>query len=57
MLNEGNYNLDYALNYFNLPLNLFKKLLHEISIYPFFEEEIRNNVKLLLGEEIVKKVK
>lgn len=57
VLNERNYNLDYALNYFNLPLNLFKKLLHEISMYPFFEEEIRNNVKLLLGEETVKKVK
>ena len=56
-LNESNYNLDYALNYFNLPLNLFKKLLHEISIYPFFEEEIRNRVKLLLNEETDKKVK
>ena len=57
VLNESNYNLDYALNYFNLPLNLFKKLLHEISIYPFFEEEIRNRVKLLLNDETDKKVK
>ena len=57
VLNESEYNLDYALNYFNLPLNLFKKLLKEISMFPFFDENIRNNVKELLNEDTDKKVK
>lgn len=57
VLNESKYNLDYALNYFDLPINLFKKLLKEIALFPFFDEETRTSVKELLNEETDKKVK
>jgi len=57
VLNECNYDKQLTLNYFNLPVCLFNKLLKEITIFTFFDENIRSNVRLLLDEEITKKVK
>lgn len=57
VLNESNFDKQLTANYFNLPICLFDKLLKEITLFPFFDENIRNNVKNLLNEETTKKVK
>lgn len=57
VLDKNNYNLDLVLTYFDLPINLFKKVLEEILIMPNFEEETKSKIKSLLNLEEEKKVK
>jgi hypothetical protein len=57
VLQESNYDKHLTLNYFNLPVCLFDKLLKEIVKFPFVDTDVRNNVKGLLDEETNKKVK
>ena len=57
VLNESNYDKQLTQNYFNIPVCLFDKLLNEIMELPYFDEEVKNNIKILLNVEENKKVK
>ena len=57
VLSESNYDKQLTQTYFNLPVCLFDRLLKEIIELPYFDEDIKKNVKMLLNMEEDKKVK
>ena len=57
ILNESNYDKRMVQTYFNLPVCLFNKLLKEILELPYFDQEVKENIKSLLNMEEDKKVK